>query len=193
MKKLMIALAAVGLSVGAQAASVSWKTGSAIKAPTSATDGTFGTVNAGTGTLSLYVWIVDAATYDNATYASIGALDRTSATTSKTGFSGIMGGTADWNYSASDWTADANTTIYGLIVTTYTDGDITMFIANKATAVINGSGSASAVINLAKNYGGGTTGDAITGWTTTGTIPEPTSGLLMVLGLAGLALRRRRA
>ena len=33
------------------------------------------------------------------------------------------------------------------------------------------------------------------GWTgiTSASIPEPTSGLLMLVGLAGLALRRRRA
>lgn len=31
------------------------------------------------------------------------------------------------------------------------------------------------------------------GWYTTASIPEPTSGLLMLVGLAGLALRRRRA
>ena len=31
------------------------------------------------------------------------------------------------------------------------------------------------------------------GWTVTGAVPEPTSGLLMLLGMAGLALRRRRA
>ena len=30
-------------------------------------------------------------------------------------------------------------------------------------------------------------------WTTVGAIPEPTSGLLLLLGVAGLALRRRRA
>ena len=30
-------------------------------------------------------------------------------------------------------------------------------------------------------------------WTATTTVPEPTSGLLMLLGMAGLALRRRRA
>ena len=32
-----------------------------------------------------------------------------------------------------------------------------------------------------------------TGWTQVGAVPEPTSGLLMLLGMAGLALRRRRA
>lgn len=31
------------------------------------------------------------------------------------------------------------------------------------------------------------------GWYTTAAVPEPTSGLLMLVGLAGLALRRRRA
>ena len=30
-------------------------------------------------------------------------------------------------------------------------------------------------------------------WTSTAAVPEPTSGLLMLLGVAGLALRRRRA
>ena len=31
------------------------------------------------------------------------------------------------------------------------------------------------------------------GWQSTAAVPEPTSGLLMLVGLAGLALRRRRA
>ena len=31
------------------------------------------------------------------------------------------------------------------------------------------------------------------GWTITSNVPEPTSGLLLLLGVAGLALKRRRA
>jgi len=40
-----------------------------------------------------------------------------------------------------------------------------------------------------------TYGDNLTAWTPVGgsPVPEPTSGLLMLLGMAGLALRRRRA
>jgi len=34
---------------------------------------------------------------------------------------------------------------------------------------------------------------ASAGWYSTAAVPEPTSGLLMLLGMAGLALRRRRA
>ena len=35
--------------------------------------------------------------------------------------------------------------------------------------------------------------DPKTGWTAVGAVPEPTSGLLLLIGVAGLALRRRRA
>ena len=54
-----------------------------------------------------------------------------------------------------------------------------------------------AVIAGGAKFGGA--GDLYTGdvstWSTvsTATVPEPTSGLLMLLGMAGLALRRRRA
>ena len=59
------------------------------------------------------------------------------------------------------------------------------YIANKAAASINTAGTNATVTNLAKPSG-------VTGWTSA-SVPEPTSGLLMLVGLAGLALRRKRA
>ena len=61
-------------------------------------------------------------------------------------------------------------------------------MGNYASATIEALQDVS-VANLALNLGG--TGSS-TAWSTAA-VPEPTSGLLMLLGMAGLALRRRRA
>ena len=193
MKKIIFALAAAVLAVGVQGAAISWKTGTAIKAPNA--DGSFGTSNAGTGTLSLYVWLVDQATYDAATADSIlagysGQLS--TATGSVTGKSGPAGATARTDGLAFSTTE--NTPYYALVLTQYTSGETEMFIANKATVAINTAGTDASVLNLAKNWGG-TGGPAITGWVKAGgggDIPEPTSGLLLLVGGAMLALRRRQ-
>ena len=193
MKKIIFALAAVALAVGVQGAAVVWKMGSSIKAPNP--DGSFSAANAGKGTLSLYVWLVDQATYDAATADSIlagysGQLG--TATGSVTGKSGPAGATARTDGLAFSTTED--TPYYALVLTQYTSGETEMFIANKATAMINTAGTDASVLNLAKNWGG-TGGPAITGWVKAGgggDIPEPTSGLLLLVGGAMLALRRRQ-
>ena len=191
MKKVMLFLAAIALAVGVQGAAISWKMGTAIKAPNA--DGSLGTANAGAATLSMYLWLVDEATYNSATADSIiadysGSLS--SASASVTGKSGAAGGTAKTDglsYSSSE-----NTTYYGIVLTEYKSGDTTMYIANKAEAVINTAGTDATVSNLSKNWGGGT-GPAITSWSSAGgDVPEPTSGLLLLVGGALLALRRKQ-
>ena len=191
MKKVMLFLAAIALAVGVQGAAIQWKMGTAIKAPNA--DGSLGTANAGAGTLSMYVWLVDEATYNSATADSIiadysGSLS--SASASVTGKSGAAGGTAKTDGLAFSTTSD--TTYYGIVLTQYKSGDTEMYIANKATAIINSAGTDASVGNLSKNWGGGT-GAAITSWSSAGgDVPEPTSGLLLLVGGALLALRRKQ-
>ena len=59
------------------------------------------------------------------------------------------------------------------------------------------SGNVSSTVALgdltSKNVGATANFGSIAGWSYTANVPEPTSGLLLLLGVAGLALRRRRA
>jgi len=180
-------VAAVVIAATTQAAVVTWNSGVL-------TDGTGASVtsaNAITG----YLYALSATEY--ATYSAMDA-----ATLSKTigeAFTGNTLGTAEVTgnntYSsrggatlALKGTSDfaSGETAYGLIL--YVDAANEMYMANVAefefASAQNGS-----VANLANVMGGGTTG-AATSWQA---VPEPTSGLLMLVGLAGLALRRRRA
>ncbi|MBQ2631304.1 MAG: hypothetical protein IJG13_16630, partial [Kiritimatiellae bacterium] len=94
MKKLMFTLVAVLAAGMMQAAQVTWNTSTAVKGITSDSNPAFGTANAASGTLSLYVWLVNEATYNSTgldkiwdTYGS--KLD--TATQSVTGKSGATG------------------------------------------------------------------------------------------------------
>lgn len=185
MKKLMILAAAVVATVAANAAAITWGSGTVYLSD--------GTTKAGKDAVTAYLFLIDSSTYgtfaanttgkamSDAVYAAYGS-DLASASANKaTTAKGIV--------NIADPTAYANgDTAYAAIL--YVNGD--NYMGNVATYTLTSDldatvGSLSVV--LGGDIGGGST---TTAWSTAA-VPEPTSGLLMLLGMAGLALRRRRA
>ena len=183
MKKMLFA-AVVGLvAATSQAYQVKWSAMN-IKTPT-ATDvtvaqtGITGTGAAMTGLDIALYWVstsgdvlIDTFTSDAGKVASVTLGD----------------GTSSALYTAM--VADHGTTwkpVYHMTATYATaDGTYTFDGTVTASAAIGDLGTKN--ISTAANFG------SIAGWSyTPNAIPEPTSGLLMLLGVAGLALRRKRA
>ena len=185
MKKLIMACAVIATAMFANAAAVSWKSGT-IALPDSST--------AGKNDVTAYLFLVNQSTYNTyaaaasatalsdavwANYggASITGYDATKSSTAK--------GAANLD-SGGDYAAD--TTLYGVVLYTTTVGTDTYYMGNVASVTVEGTMDAE-VTDLAVSLGY-TSGS--TAWSTAA-VPEPTSGLLMLLGLAGLALKRKRA
>ena len=191
MKKLMIALAAVAVAAVTQAASVDWSVANnswtlndgskAAKGYTvylidgsTALDTIAAAINATTGAFNAdQTWVFDSSVTANAK----GSVATKTVTTDKLtrgteyNFSVLMidaTNTSDIRYMVSDTYAQ----------TAYKVGDDEAAAASFAAARLGAN---------ALTYDSST---AANGWAA---VPEPTSGLLMLLGMAGLALRRRRA
>ena len=171
MKKLMIALAAIASAVAVQAASVSWD------ASVSLVDISFEPVE---GTLTFFM------TSDMST-----ALPSSPLT--------IVGGVAEGTVTGTDqasWTARITISNFdGESQSYYYDYVFTMDTvshtgyADKDTYLAGLAGEVGTALTLDGNL------DLYASPTSQGftAVPEPTSGLLILLGMAGLALKRKRA
>lgn len=175
MKKL-VAFAAVALcAVLANASTVTWGAASA-----SAVDSS--KIATGTMYLAYASGTVDFTAFDNQTAFS-------SATLTAAGFTKIID---TFSYSSTTYSKKNNAitpTATGLSgsVSAYAilieEGEGADYLAYSSSPV---SFSVAAAVGMNQNK-------TVSAFTYVQTVPEPTSGLLMLLGMAGLALRRRRA
>lgn len=169
MKKIIIALAAIASAVVANAGAINWK-----------------------------IYDVDAPDSGYA-YLFTSNTDMAEVTAS------VLAGTFFTDYTDSDWIYageisegeylsgailngeyEGSTTLWMLALDSDSAGYGNYLISNDdgVTQKIGASGTKSFEF---------TYGDNLTEWTAVADVPEPTSGLLMLLGMAGLALRRRRS
>lgn len=175
----MTMLASVAFASVVQAATVSWGSGTIY---TPGAEGAFTTTKAAASSVSYYLWTLDAEAYAAVTLDSIAKMDTS---TAKTGKNSALGGTVSYKDTT---TYGAGDTVNWAILFKYTDANNKEWmIANKGTGTVDDLGSALSFSNLASASSSYAT---VGGWTA---VPEPTSGLLMLLGMAGLALRRKRA
>lgn len=192
MKKIMIAAAIAAVAAVANAASITWGSGT-FKTMSDANGTWSGTTITTAGQVKGYYFNVSAAVYaaavadPSAIFAGFtengnsSTLSLASAVTTvnKTG-SNLATGTIALKDTG---TFAAGDTVYGVLVYTYTDPTYGEgHIATAGTYTFEAAANKT-MQNMASSVGA---------WTTTA-VPEPTSGLLLLLGVAGLALKRKRA
>lgn len=176
-----------------QAATVNWNSGT-LRRATSAEGGwaTSGGIKnyVKTGTeLAVSVFLVGESAYTTATgmsqadlYAAYGKTTPTSTGTTDAGVA---------NYVAASTDATKGTDYYAVVIYTYTDTTYgEMYMATTATiagTLIDNADNTYDVANIGNAIGAATSGG---GWQA---IPEPTSGMLLLVGCALMALKRKRA
>ena len=215
MKKLMIAAAIVCAAVVANAAAVTWSTGK-LRGPNNAANGDGSVVSTSPvlNTIGSSMWEITMKLYAEDTTTLVatdsvvmsvdgeGNVSFASAKSGGTAGKSAVGGTASWSattgISVKTDTAtlglDANTDYFMVLSAVGNIGDISPITKESSQIAVATKGASSA-----STFKGGDS----TAWTG-GTwsvptpeppdpTPEPTSGLLMLVGLAGLALRRKQA
>ena len=176
----MIAVAAVAMSFAANAAALSWQTWAYINDGSADTDWI-------TGGQAYLVQVTDAATFAVADDLSVtgGTIVDSAA---------FAEGVADgfWNTDTLE-----NGTTYKFAIITTTDGAGST-VPTSGTYGVDDNGGSFYSVTWDGSTGGGFAPDDTYGGASMSTsvagssVPEPTSGLLLLLGMAGLALRRKQ-
>ena len=187
MKKLMIALVAIAMGVAANAASYSWS------APSGRLyDGTDTTGSAHYVSGTAYLLFTSVLTQSDLVTAFAADAATAATTVSTKALSNASIG-ADARIADTAFTADvtANQTAYFVVFS----GD-NMYISDTTEATYAAVGTSAVEFGSLTASSRALPKDASAGYSAGGwyqSVPEPTSGLLMLLGMAGLALRRKRA
>lgn len=194
MNKLMIALAAVAMAVGSQAATYNWKWSVSGTSPL-AKPGTTGATVAdrlSSGTAYLFAGLSSAqlaaivSDFAGGSYTASG-YEQTSAIAS--------GGTITSVGFNDDRSSGTSVDWYMVVTTTIDDNDY-LFISDALTKSRQADGKITKITFSALSASATTALDASSGYSAAGwytSVPEPTSGMLLLLGMAGLALKRKRA
>ena len=191
MKKLMIAAAVICLAFASQAAvAVTWNTGT-FNAPNA--DGSIsGTAVANSTAASVYwatiTFATDAAMQNVVALSKGGTTTQAYATKNSKGLGSVTG--SDF---ATGSAGDPDVTYYAQVVLHTTVNGVEQTLTSDVGSLsFAGGANSGKTINFTtgNNIGGA---NLFAGKTWTAAVPEPTSGLLMLVGLGALALRRRRA
>ena len=189
MKKLMIAAAIVCAAAFAQAATVSWNSGSLMTAA-DATGGWSSTTIRGNYAGSTEAgWALSVTAYliNEEKYNGLAGKSQADILAATAGLTGKTESAASGTKTSLSVVTDAALGVsqYAILVYNYTDKSGNEFYM-AGTATIDGATIQGASVEYPVN----SIATGIADWQT---VPEPTSGLLLLIGVAGLALRRRRA
>ena len=183
MKKLLIAMAIVATAAFANAAAISWKTSTTGKL-----------YEAGTSTLvtgvTAYLFDSTALSQSEILNKFVGGTDISTwgAVSSAAVSAGAIPGTTVDGYTTGGQTLDAYLAVV-LDDSIYVSEIKTMTVpatGTSTTQFVLKTSSQAAALDISGGY-------STAGWYQTAAVPEPTSGLLLLLGMAGLALKRKHA
>ena len=183
MKKLIVAALAIASAVVLNAASVDWSMANGVLAPSP--DG-----SAQSGRCAYYTMLIFENSQADAVNSAIAAgnfasLGTMAVSTSQAAKAGTFGGTVSGLTGAS-------TTLFAVVFDTYssTEGIADAGYYYKTGTITQSTYDPTGSDPATKAV---FTSTQMTGTWTATSVPEPTSGVMLLLGMAGLALRRRRA